>query len=306
MLAAVDVGTNTVRLLLGEVTGGRLTPVRYERSITRLGGGFQAEKGLAPESMERTLLALRGFVELLTKFNISSVRAVGTQALRQSVNGQGFVARVQAELDLPLQIIDGGEEARLSARGVAEGLFPKPERYLVFDIGGGSTEFVYCENNEILFSRSYPLGVVRLAESCHTLDEVRIEIERQLDCFTHDMSASGVSIDAKEYVLVGTAGTVTTLAAMDLEMVSYDWRKINNHRLERQKVHTLIELLLPLSPAEREQLPGMEKGRGDLIVPGLFIVSAIMRRLHQPRLAISDFGLLEGALLSLADVSNSN
>jgi exopolyphosphatase / guanosine-5'-triphosphate,3'-diphosphate pyrophosphatase len=299
LLASVDVGTNTVRLLLGKVSSGRLLPIRYERSITRLGGGFQAEKGLTSEAMERTFLALRGFVELLSAANISSVRAVGTQALRQAKNGRDFVTRVQTELGLPLQIIDGDEEARLSARGVAEALAPKPERYLIFDIGGGSTEFVYCENNKILFSRSYPLGVVGLAEACRSQDEVESEIERQLDLFISDVIEAALPIDFSQCALIGTAGTVTTIAAMDLKMTSYDWRRINNHRIEQRKIQILIDQLLPLSIDRREQLPGMEKGRGDLIVPGLLTVAAIMRRLKQTCLRVSDFGLLEGALLSL-------
>jgi len=306
LLAAVDVGTNSVRLLLGELSAGRLLPIRYERSITRLGGGFVAEKGLAPEAMERTLLALWQFAELLKVSNVGSVRAVGTQALRQAMNGQQFVDRVQAELGLPLRIIDGDEEARLSALGVAEALSPKPERYLVFDIGGGSTEFVYCENDKILFSRSYPLGMVRLAESCPSSDEVKSEIEQQLDLFINDLTEAAPSVDASQCTLVGTAGTVTTIAAMDLTMTSYDWRRINNHQIGQRKILALVNRLLPLSIDEREQLPGMEKGRGDLIVPGLLTVAAIMKRLNQRCLAVSDFGLLEGALLSLADATNAN
>jgi exopolyphosphatase/guanosine-5'-triphosphate,3'-diphosphate pyrophosphatase len=256
--------------------------------------------------MERTLLALRGFTELILDLNVSSLRAVGTQALRQAIDGQDFVNKVQAELGLPLQIIDGDEEACLSARGVAEGLSPKPERYLVFDIGGGSTEFIYCEHNEIRFSRSYPLGVVRLAEACCSQEEVTTEIEWHLDQFIKDVTAATLSVDGPQCALVGTAGTVTTIAAMDLNMTSYDWRRINNHRIGQAKIQFLIDQLLPLSLCEREQLPGMEKGRGDLIVPGLLIVASIMRHLHQPVLAISDFGLLEGALLSLTDAANAN
>lgn len=306
MLAAVDVGTNTVRLLLGKVSGGRLVPVRYERLITRLGGGFQLEKGLAPEAMERTLLALRGFASLIAEADVSHIRAVGTQALRQAVNGPGFADRVQADLGLPLQIIDGAEEARLSARGVGEGLFPRPDRYLVFDIGGGSTEFVYCENNQILFSRSYPLGVVGLAEVCRSMDDVNAEIERQLDQFASDVSEAGLEFAAAGYTLVGTAGTVTTMAALDLKMTSYDWRRINNHHLAQETIQSLIDRLQPMPVCERESVAGMEKGRGDLIVPGMMIVSSIMKRLNQPILYVSDFGLLEGALLSLADTARAN
>jgi exopolyphosphatase/guanosine-5'-triphosphate,3'-diphosphate pyrophosphatase len=306
LLAAVDVGTNSVRLLLGKVSAGRLLPVRYERVITRLGGGFQSEKGLAPESMERTLLALEQFAEMISAAGARGVLAVGTQALRQASNGMAFVRRVQTQLDLPLRIIGGEEEARLSARGVAEALSPKPERYWLFDIGGGSTEFIFCEKNEILFCRSYALGVVGLAENCHSQGEMEAEIERQIDRFSRDGAEAGLSVEPSQGTLIGTAGTVTTIAAMDLQMTAYDWRRINNHRIEQGKIQRLIDQLLPLTPAERELVPGLEPGRGDLIVPGLLTVAAIMKRMNQTSLAVSDFGLLEGALLSLADTIGSN
>jgi len=301
LLAAVDVGTNTVRLLLGEMSDGRLVPRRYERSITRLGGGFDTEKGLAPASMERTLCALREFAAILKTSDVTQVRAVGTQALRQACNGRDFVERVRTETGLPLEIIDGDEEARLSARGVAEALLPRPDRYLAFDIGGGSTEFVHCDRSGIRFSRSYPLGVVRLAETCHSSTQVEAEIACQLDRFLQDLAKTGLNYEDADCALVGTAGTVTTIAAMDLGMTAYDWHRINNHRLELSTIDSLIERLEPLSATAREELPGMEKGRGDLIVPGLLTVAAIMRRLHRSALAVSDFGLLEGSLLSLID-----
>ncbi|MEJ2200004.1 MAG: Ppx/GppA phosphatase family protein [Desulfuromonadaceae bacterium] len=301
MLAAVDVGSNTVRLLLAEVSDGQFVPVRYEREITRLGGGAHLEKGLSPTAMERTIAALRRFGELIGRFRCSGLRLVGTEALRQAPNSWAFVERIRTDLGLELEIIDGVEEARLSARGVAEALRPKPDEYLVFDIGGGSTEVVLCRKGRIEFSRSYPLGVVALAETCHTLIDLKTKIDHYLEQVSQDLAASSLSSGSFSALLVGTAGTVTTLAAIDLGMTRYDWRLINNHRIEYARVLALIEHLLPMSICEREQLPGLEKGRGDLMIPGLLIVAAIMRRLNQGWLAISDFGLLEGALLSLVE-----
>ncbi len=199
-----------------------------------------------------------------------------------------------------VEIIAGDEEARLSSMGVRAALDPRPEVCLVFDIGGGSTEFVLAEEEKPWFSHSYPLGVVRLAESCAGRAELQAAIDTCLDRLLDDLCRAGLSERLERATLVGTAGTVTTIAAMDMGMTVYDWRRVNNYRVARTNVEMMLERLAPLSPSEREALPGMEKGRGDLIVPGLLIVAALLHRLRKHQLIVSDFGLLEGLLLDLA------
>lgn len=299
MLGAIDIGTNTVRMLLAEVGPEGLAPVRYERCITRLGGGLCPVKGLAPDARERTLCALRAMKSQLDAHNIRRIRAVGTQALRLAANGADFVHAIRQELGIAVEIISGDEEARLSALGVREALHPRPPSCLIFDIGGGSTEFILLEGKERRFARSYPLGVVRLAESPEKPDEVIDGILEQLE---RDLREARVEV-ADTTALVGTAGTVTTIAALDLEMTDYDWRRVNNHRVSRERVEDFLARLRPLSVTEREHLPGMEKGRGDLIVPGLAIVAGLLRRLRKQEIIVSDFGLLEGIVLDLAQAS---
>ncbi len=298
MPAAIDVGTNTVRLLLGEVRDGIPVPMAYHRRITRLGGGFSQEKGLAPEAMERTLCALREFADLIRQAGAAPMRAVGTAALRKAGNAEPFLARVQDTTGLQIEILDGAEEARLSAVGVLAALAPRPAASLVFDIGGGSTEFILVEGDQARFRQSFDLGAVRLSESLFEPTAQGRWIGECLECLDASMRSAGVAL-GPDGLLVGTAGTVTTLAAMDLQMVEYDWRRINNHCISRTRLEQLHQVLEPLSAAEREQLPGMEKGRGDLILPGLRIVLAIMDRFGRRDLIVSDFGLLEGVLLSL-------
>ncbi len=272
--------------------------------ITRLGGGWSEREGLAPDAMERTLFALARMAETVRASGATAVRVVGTQALRVSCNGQEFAGRVRAETGFPLEIITGGEEAELSARGVLAALHPSPERHLIFDIGGGSTEFIYWHQGRILFSNSYPLGVVSLAEQYGGVEEQVQHIQAILDQLTCDLNASlgpgGLGED-RPCLFVGTAGTVTTLAAMDLGMVDYDWRRINNHVLHHHRLQGMLEALLPMPVSEREKVPGIEQGRGDLIVPGLQVVLSVLHHFGSDRLHVSDFGLLEGALMSLAD-----
>jgi exopolyphosphatase/guanosine-5'-triphosphate,3'-diphosphate pyrophosphatase len=298
MRAAVDVGTNTVRMLFGEVLNGRVVPDSYHRRITRLGGGATIEKGLTPEAMERTLSALTEMGGILRSSGVGAIRAVGTAALRNAVNGFHFVETVRSVSGIPLEIIDGDEEATLCARGVLSALSPRPDRCLIFDIGGGSTEFILSQGDELIFQRSYPLGVVHLCDQFPDPDRQRMRIEGILDRFLDDLPSDG---DAAGCTLVGTAGTVTTLAALQLGMTQYDWRRVNNLVIGIENLQGMARRLAHLLPEERESLPGMEKGRGDLILPGIRIVLGILERLGRRQVTVSDFGLLEGALLSLGE-----
>ncbi|MFA7534566.1 MAG: Ppx/GppA phosphatase family protein [Desulfuromonadales bacterium] len=298
MRAAIDVGTNTVRLLIGDASDGRIRPDRYFRRITRLGGGMTAG-GLAADAMERTLCALRDFAGVLAERGIEQVRGVGTEVLRRADNGREFVAHIAAETGIALEIIDGEAEARLTAAGVLSALVPSPESCLIVDIGGGSTEFFLLNGGRSLLQRSYSLGVVRLAEDYGDKASRLACIDRNLTAFRADLEMSDLFRRAAcaDCQLVGTAGTITTLAALSLGMTDYDGQRVNNLRLEREYLEEMLTRLEGLSVAEREALPGMEKGRGDLIVPGLYILISLMDMISRQRITVSDYGLLEGVLL---------
>jgi exopolyphosphatase/guanosine-5'-triphosphate,3'-diphosphate pyrophosphatase len=302
VFAAIDVGTNTVRLLLGEVAGGRIIAERYERTITRLGGGFSPQSGLAPEAMERTLRTLSQYAALTAEASADAVAVFGTAVLREAKNAAELQARFFRATGLNLEIISGKQEALLSCRGVRNGLEPTPDKCLIFDIGGGSTEFILHCQGKIRFQNSYPLGVVSLSEHFNDSERQRARIDEVLDCLADDLSRSSCDPAAlRDVQLVGTAGTVTTLAAVHLGLTAYDRRRINNLLLSRDELAALRQRLESVALTERETLPGMERGRGDLILPGLTIVEALMTRTGHDVLKVSDNGLLEGILLSLAD-----
>ena len=301
MYASLDVGTNTVRLLLGDVRDGVVEPRQYVRRITRLGGDFTPESGLSSAAMKRTLDALVEFSRVMDQVPLVGVSAVATEALRRAVNAEEFVSRVAEESGLALEVISGEFEAQLSCAGVLSALSPQPEHLLIFDIGGGSTEFVYVVDGVPRFWRSYPLGTVMLCEHLPGAIAQQAHIDRTLRLLEEDLSQAGIVYPLPTKTLpVGTAGTVTTLAALDLEMDDYDWHRINNHQLDEISLRQLRARLEPLHPREREALPGMEPGRGDLILPGLRIVESILDFCAATRLAVSDFGLLEGGLLRAA------
>lgn len=299
--AAIDLGSNTVRLLIGETNGSVLVPLQYFRRITRLAGGGNLSTGLADDAIGRTLAAIREMSTVLKEFPIERVRMVGTEAVRRAKNADRLQQGITAACGIHLEIISGEEEARLCAAGARIALDPLPENYLLFDIGGGSTEFTLQCDATICYHRSFPLGVVTLAEQT-TQADLRLSLIRQTIAeLREDIDKRGLTplVRDARCLLVGTAGTVTTLAALQLQMSSYDWRRVNNLVLHRDFLHDMQKTLGRLSCPERLTLPGMEPGREDLIVPGLEIVMEILQTFRKSSLKVSDFGLLEGVLLSL-------
>ena len=301
MSAAIDVGSNTVRMLLRSPSlKGRQPEQRYYQQITRLGGGYIQGKGLAPESMKRTLAVLSGFKDILEQERASHVRLVGTAALRHAENREEFVKRVKERTGLNLEIISGREEARLSAAGILSVLNPLPEVSLLIDIGGGSTEFILCSAEQVVFQSSYPLGVVRLSEEYADKSARKVAIQQMLEQFDQDLKmAELTSSPAADWQLVGTAGTITTLAALDLQMTNYDRRQINNHVLNYAWLRQTKVYLNSLSVSAREALPGIETGRGDLILPGLEVLLQVLEHFRQTHIKVADSGLLEGVMFDL-------
>ncbi len=294
--AAIDVGSNSVRMLL-QPDDNLPSAAQYFRQVTRLAGDFDPQSGLAPQSMARTLEALKQFAVLLKQNRVAKVRVIGTAALRHAVNSSDFIETVQQQTGLNIEIITGDSEAGLSCRGILSVLEPIPQRALLFDIGGGSTEIILLEDAEICLQKSYPLGVVRLFEDypepakCHeAIQQLLVPLVE--NPILQEWRQAGVPIE-----LIGTAGTVTTLAALKLKMIKYNGNLVNNLILERAWLENMSRCLAGLSLEERTILPGMERGRADVIVPGLQIVSTLLDIVGNDSLRVADAGLLEGLLL---------
>ncbi len=298
-LAAIDLGTNTARLLIGNVSqDGRVSPVVYMRRITRLGGGFTKERGISAEAQERTAAALREFAAEMKRQGVAQTRAVATSAVRDAANREEFRALIQRETGINLEVIDGETEGTLTLRGVLAEIDEKDSDFLVFDVGGGSTEYTLARDEKILFTESLPLGVVRLTEGksgCAAMEE---KILRELLPIRDKMACRGLLHHLDNAVLVGTAGTATSLAAISPGLVVYDYRLVNNYVMGIDEIRDILATLLPLKAEERLAVPGLEKGREDLIIAGILIIVNTMETFGFARLKVSDFGLLEGVLLS--------
>jgi len=296
--ASIDLGTNTVRLLIGKECDGRVVRSHLCRSITRLGGGFSKEKGISREAAARTVAALKAFAATLKEFHVTDLRAVATSAVRDAPNSTEFCQEVMTASGIELEIISGEEEGRLTMLGVRSGLDAVHDTMLVFDVGGGSTEYTVAQGDNIIFTKSLPLGVVRLTEGKGSLAAISDKIERELELLLAEMDSEGVTRLCKNATLIATAGTATTLAAIDIGLTDYDYSKVNNHLLEITHIRNIFSRLASLSPKERlQQIIGLEEGREDLIIAGTLLTLKSMEMFGCTSLKVSDFGLLEGVLL---------
>ena len=299
MYAAIDVGSNTIRMLLGVFHKGAILPYSYHREITRLSGNFSQQHGLSESGIQKSLSTLKSYKKLLSPHAVSHLRVVGTAALRRADNKQYFIDKVFSETGFVIEVIDGAEEALLTSKGALTAIKSSSESTLVVDIGGGSTELACNIDGRIRFQKSYTLGVVRLCEEFSSDIERQQQINAAFAQIADNIKSLGLS--GEKYSLIGTAGTITTLAAIHLQLIKYDVAKINNHELSASWLKSIQQKLKLMTAPEREALVGMERGRGDLMLPGLQILLSLMEQLHLTSLRVSDSGLLEGVFLGLTD-----
>jgi exopolyphosphatase / guanosine-5'-triphosphate,3'-diphosphate pyrophosphatase len=304
-LATIDLGSNTVRLLVVEVqAAGDWRPVDQDQRVTRLGEGLAATGRLGAAPTARTAAVVEAFVARARAAGAGAVRIVATSAVREAANGAEFARVLAARTGHAVVVVTGEEEARLTVGGVLRGLGDLSGAVVVVDIGGGSTEYTLARAGRIAASVSLGLGVVPLAERYpfpDGADPARSEAMRAAirDRLRHELPAPMRAAPPDH--LVGTAGTVTTLAALDLGLATYDAARVQGHRLTRAAVERLAARLGALPVAVRAALPCLEPGRADLIVPGVAIVLATLDVLGVDRLLVSDWGLREGLVADLVD-----
>lgn len=296
-LAAIDLGTNTVRLLVVDARAGTAwTVLDASQRVTRLGDGVVASGRLQDAPMARTATVVAEYATRAVQAGAEPVLIVATSAVREAANGPAFATRLEALTGHRVRIISGEEEARLALLGVSRGLGALTGAVVVFDVGGGSTEFVRAREGRIEASVSLRLGVVPLAEGAGDYPQMAREAARHLGARL-PAAVGGGGVDQ----LVGTAGTVTTLAALDLGLHAYDPSRVHGHTLTRAAIERQRDRLLPLTTQEIAALPCLEPGRADLIRPGIAIVLAVMDVLGVDRLRVSEWGLREGIMAEALD-----
>lgn len=290
--AAIDIGTNSTRLLVADCDGRYLIPVSFYVKITRIGEGMTDGAGLKTEPVLRTIKALHDYRQLIEDYGAEQVRVVATSAVREAPNAQEFVERVKRETGFDVEIIKGEEEAYLSYLGACRSL-PDIHCGTVVDIGGGSTEFTCQMQNGSAASGlcciSVPVGSVRLTEHPLLLSDLLANLKGALD---------KIKIWGGQN-LIGVGGTITTLAAVDQELYIYDSRRIHGYRLSRTGVERILFRLAAKTNEERKNVPGLQPERADVIVAGTMILWAIMNYLERPEIVVSEADLLHGMIYEM-------
>ncbi|MFE9774989.1 exopolyphosphatase [Streptomyces sp. NPDC005931] len=310
-VAAIDCGTNSIRLLVADADPetGELTDLDRRMTIVRLGQGVDRTGRLAPEALERTFAACREYAEIIEKHGARRLRFVATSASRDAGNRDVFVRGVLDILGVEPEVITGDQEAEFSFTGATKELTGRADLarpFLVVDIGGGSTEFVLGDDH-VRAARSVDVGCVRMTERHLLRDGVVTDppTEEQIAAIRADIEAS---LDLAErtvplreaHTLVGLAGSVTTVSAIAQDLPEYDSTAIHHSRVSRDRVREITEWLLRSTHAERAAVPSMHPGRVDVIGAGALVLLAIMDRIGAEEVVVSEHDILDGIGWSLA------
>ncbi|MFF4217664.1 Ppx/GppA phosphatase family protein [Streptomyces nondiastaticus] len=310
-VAAVDCGTNSIRLLVADLdpATGAFTELDRRMTIVRLGQGVDRTGRLADEALERTFAACREFAEVIRELKAERVRFVATSASRDAENRADFVRGVVDILGVEPEVISGDQEAEFSFTGATKELSGRDDLarpFLVVDIGGGSTEFVVGEEH-VRAARSVDVGCVRMTERHLVADgavvdpptperiaAIREDVEAALD-----LAEETVPLEEAR-TLVGLAGSVTTVAAVALGLTEYDWTRIHHARISLEQVREITGKLLASTHEERAAIPVIHPGRVDVICAGALVLQAVMERVGAHEVVVSEHDILDGIAWSIA------
>jgi exopolyphosphatase/guanosine-5'-triphosphate,3'-diphosphate pyrophosphatase len=288
IVAGIDLGSNTTRLLVADVEGGRLSELHREERITRLGEGVDARHRLLPVPIARVRNVLADYRRTSESFGAERTLLVATSAVRDAENGEAFLGEVEWSYGFSTRLLSGAEEATLARRGVGA----TPPGTLIVDIGGGSTELILDDAHS-----SLALGSVRHTERFLHSDPPRAD---ELDACAHAVRDELPGL--APVAAVGLAGTVTTLAALDLGLAAYDRERVHGHRLTREGAGAQLARLARLPLAGRRTVPALEPERAPVIVAGAVILVEILTRYGLDEIEVSEHDLLDGAALAAAEL----
>ena len=299
-VAAIDCGTNSIRLLIADIDGNNFREVVRDMEIVRLGQGVDQTGQFHPDAIVRTLLAVDKFAAEIAKRGVEKIRFCATSATRDATNRHLFVDGVRERLGIEIEVISGDEEAALSFAGAIQDLDPSEGPFLVVDIGGGSTEFVFGTKS-VESARSVNIGCVRMSERHFANDP---ETPEQIESARTDiqaaiaLAAAEVPV-AKAKTLVAVAGTATTVTAAALVLAQYDRYAIHLARISAQQVHDASAMFLSSNREERLALGYMHPGRVDVIGAGSLVLSEIMKATGATEFVASESDILDGMARSL-------
>lgn len=293
--AILDIGTNSIKFFVFSIEDGNSKTIIEANNISRLGEGLLKTGIISDEAMERNIVALREFLDIAKKEEVEEITAVGTMCLRTAKNSSTFIQRAKKELNLDITVIPGEEEARLSYLSVLSTIGKTEKDVVVFDTGGGSTEFIFGKGAELKNRISLNVGAVHPTEEFLISDPVTNDELSKMQNFMKEFFTEKIQ-DRKADYLIGIGGTVTSMGAVMHKMVKYDPTIIQGSQMSLIEVNNQIELYKNKTIEERKQIPGLQPKRADVILAGAGIIQTIMQIFNIDSFTISDRGLRHGLM----------
>lgn len=295
LFAAIDIGTNSIRMLIANRKKNKITPVKDFLETPRLGEGLIENKHLNFQAVNRSLIVLKKFTELAGKYNIQGMKAVSTAVLREARNADDFIEKVKNSIGLDIEVVSGSREAELVFKGVHISSHEKQSvPHMLVDIGGGSTEVIIRETDEPIAYSSYNIGAVKITERFLKSDpykpeEIIAAQQHIAQIFRY------IEFDVKP-LLIGLGGTITTFSAINQQLEVYDSSQIDNSRITRKKVVEIVDELSAANLKERKRIIGLPADRADIILGGGLILNEIIQRTRVKSILVSEKGIMFGII----------
>ena len=298
---AIDIGTNSMRLLIANYEDGRLLNREKFVNTTRIGQGVDSEGYITKDAIERNLNALKEFSDIAVEKGCKSIFCIGTSALRDSKNGLEFVNLAKEKTGIDVEIISGEEESNLGFIGVLEGL-ENNEDILVIDIGGGSTEFILGDVDEIKFSKSENVGALRMTEKFLKEDPIcEDEFEDMYKFISETINKTLEKLNGKDIKsIVGIGGTITSVSAINQKLEVYSMDKIHSSEIYQKELDIILQNLKKMTLNDKKNIKGLQAKRSDIITAGVTILNIIMKKLEKQNIIVSEYDNLEGLLCQKA------
>ena len=296
-IGTIDIGTNSMRLLIAEYKEGKIVNRKKYVNTTRIGQGVDSNGYITDEAIERNINALVEFSNICKEENCKEVYCMGTSALRDSKNKELFIKLAKDRANINVDIISGEKESNLGFMGVLQGM-ENPEDILVIDIGGGSTEFIIGNKNGIRFAKSENVGALRMTEKFLKQDAINENEFKNMSDFIYEEIKDTLKYIEKDGVqkIVGIGGTITSLSAINQEMESYSMDKIHNSKITLSEIELILQNLKKMTLNDKKTLKGLQPKRADIITAGVEILYTIMKNIEIDEIIVSEYDNLEGLM----------
>lgn len=296
-IGAIDIGTNSMRLLVAEYIDGKLYNREKFVNTTRIGQGVDSEGYISEEAIERNIKALKEFSDIANEKGCEYIYCIGTSALRDSKNGNEFIDLAKVETNLDVDIISGEEESNLGFIGVLQGL-DDTNNILVLDIGGGSTEFILGDESGIKYAKSENVGALRMTEKFLATDPICENEFEDMSNFIEETISDTINILKEKNIrqIVGIGGTITSVSAINQELETYSMEKIHGSKVNEKELDNILQNLKKMTLNDKKNIKGLQPKRADIITAGVRILNIIMKKLEKENIIVSEYDNLEGLI----------